>query len=63
MRQAYISPDIQLVKVNSTAMMAGSNTFDENGNSINITPGSMNTGDQKTFRSAQYRWFEEEGEI
>lgn len=61
MKQTYISPDIQLVKVDSTALMAGSNTV--NGNNIEINPGTMNQGKQDAFKSAQFRWFEEEGEI
>lgn len=63
MKQTYISPDIQLVKVDSTTLMAGSNEYDENGNNIDINPGSMNQGKQDAFKSAQFRWFEEEGEF
>ena len=61
MKQTYISPDIQLVKVDSTTLMEGSNTF--NGNNIEINPGTMNQGKQDAFKSAQFRWFEEEGEF
>lgn len=61
-KKTYISPQATIAQMEALEIMAGSNEVNDNGDNIKINPGTMQPGNQDSFKSSSFGWFDNEDE-
>lgn len=61
-KKTYISPQATIAQMEALNIMAGTNEVNDNGDNINLNPGTMQPGDQESFKSSSFGWFDTEDE-
>ena len=61
-KKTYTSPQATITQMETLNIMAGTNEVIDNGGNININPGTIQSGDQESFKSSSFGWFDTEDE-